>query len=194
VFWTGCRLNGLSLDELPSRGQFHQHLTRAFFVQKFVQSQTLSREKLLKRLSCKKRAHKTLMKLTLRGSKVILSPVSFIIQPCNDACPGIIILQNHNYRCFCLGLQVEMGESVSESLGGRVQWFQKHFVYALILRIRENGKKCRLQRNFVFWNIFSSRYNGFYSQSGLMVKIFPENMNSEIVQPLFNVGNRWEQT
>jgi len=26
--------------------QFHQHFTRAFFVQKFVQSQTLSREKI----------------------------------------------------------------------------------------------------------------------------------------------------
>ncbi len=32
-------------------GQFHQYFTRTFFVQKFVQSQTLSREKLLKRLS-----------------------------------------------------------------------------------------------------------------------------------------------
>jgi len=37
---------------------------RAFFIQKFVQSQTLSREKLLNLLSYKKCAHKMLMKLT----------------------------------------------------------------------------------------------------------------------------------
>jgi len=36
----------------------------AFFVQKFVQSQILSREKLLKRLSYEKCVHKRLMKLT----------------------------------------------------------------------------------------------------------------------------------
>jgi len=39
---------------------FYLHI----FVQKFVQSQTLSREKLLKRLSYEKFAHKMLMKLT----------------------------------------------------------------------------------------------------------------------------------
>jgi len=48
----------------PSRGQFHQHFTREFFVPKFVQSQTVSREKLPKRLSYEKGECKTLMKLT----------------------------------------------------------------------------------------------------------------------------------
>jgi hypothetical protein len=33
-----------------SYGQFQQHFTRAFFARKFVQSQTLSNKKLLKRL------------------------------------------------------------------------------------------------------------------------------------------------
>jgi len=47
-----------------TRSQFHQQFTLTFFVQKFVQSQTLSREKLLKRLSYKKCEHKMLMKLT----------------------------------------------------------------------------------------------------------------------------------
>ncbi len=46
------------------RCQFHQHFTRKFFVRKFVQSQTLSREKLPKRLWYKKGARKMLMKLT----------------------------------------------------------------------------------------------------------------------------------
>jgi len=41
--------------------QFHQHFTRAFFVQKIIQSQTLSREK---HFRTKKRARKMLMKLT----------------------------------------------------------------------------------------------------------------------------------
>jgi hypothetical protein len=35
--------------EIEALGQFHQYFTRVFLVQKFVQSQTLSREKLLKR-------------------------------------------------------------------------------------------------------------------------------------------------
>jgi len=39
---------------LVSLGQFHQYFTRPFFVQKFVQSQTLSREKLHNWLSYKK--------------------------------------------------------------------------------------------------------------------------------------------
>jgi len=47
-----------------TRCQFHQHFIRAFFIQKFVQSQKLTREKLLKRLSYKKCARKMLMKLT----------------------------------------------------------------------------------------------------------------------------------
>jgi len=33
------------VDKIELSGQFHQRFTRAFFVQKFVQSQTLSREK-----------------------------------------------------------------------------------------------------------------------------------------------------
>jgi len=49
-----------------SDGQFHQHFTLTFFVRKFVQSQTLSREKLLNLLAYKKCAHKMLMKLTPR--------------------------------------------------------------------------------------------------------------------------------
>ncbi len=44
--------------------QFHQHLTCAFFVRKLIQSQTLSREKLLKILSYEKCMRKMLMKLT----------------------------------------------------------------------------------------------------------------------------------
>jgi len=47
-----------------NRSQFYQHFTSAFFVRKFVQSQTLSREKLLNSLSYKKYASETLMKLT----------------------------------------------------------------------------------------------------------------------------------
>ena len=43
---------------------FNNILRTHFFVQKFIQSQTLSREKLLKRLSYEKFAHKMLMKLT----------------------------------------------------------------------------------------------------------------------------------
>jgi len=46
------------------RGQFQQHFTRTFFVQKFIQSQTLSREKVPKSLSYEKWTHKMLMKLT----------------------------------------------------------------------------------------------------------------------------------
>jgi len=49
---------------LSIRCQFQQHFMRNFFVQKFAQSQTLSREKLLKRISHEKGACKTLMKLT----------------------------------------------------------------------------------------------------------------------------------
>jgi len=45
-------------------GQFHQHFRRAFFVWKLVQSQTLNREKLLKRLWKEKCLRKMLMKLT----------------------------------------------------------------------------------------------------------------------------------
>jgi len=44
--------------------QFHQYFTHSFFVRKLVQIQTLSREKLLKRLSKEKCARKMLMKLT----------------------------------------------------------------------------------------------------------------------------------
>jgi hypothetical protein len=47
-----------------TRGQFDQHFTLKFFAQKFIQSQTLSREKLPKRLSYKKGMQKMLMKLT----------------------------------------------------------------------------------------------------------------------------------
>jgi len=35
----------------PRDHQFHQHFTRAFFAQKFAQSQTPSKEKMLERLS-----------------------------------------------------------------------------------------------------------------------------------------------
>jgi len=54
---------------VQTNGQFHQQITRAFFVRKFIQSKTLSREKLLKRLSNKKCVRKTLMKLTLRAEQ-----------------------------------------------------------------------------------------------------------------------------
>jgi len=47
-----------------SCSQFHLCFTSAFFVWKFVLSQTLSREKLLKRLLYKKGARKTLIKST----------------------------------------------------------------------------------------------------------------------------------
>jgi len=49
---------------LPPRRQFHQHFTCAFFVRKFVQSKTLSREKLLNLLLYEKCSCKMLMKLT----------------------------------------------------------------------------------------------------------------------------------
>jgi len=45
-------------------GQFHQHFKRAFFVRKYVQSLTINRKKLLKRLSYQQCARKMLMKLT----------------------------------------------------------------------------------------------------------------------------------
>jgi len=48
----------------PFRGQINQHFMRAFFVRKFVHSQTLNREKLLKRIFYKKFGRKMLMKLT----------------------------------------------------------------------------------------------------------------------------------
>ncbi len=51
-------------DEFYRRSWFNQCFTHAFFIQKFVQSQTLSREKLLKRLLYKKCSRKILMKLT----------------------------------------------------------------------------------------------------------------------------------
>jgi len=54
----------VKIDSFESFGLFHQQIMWPFFVRKFVQSQTLSREKLLKRLSYKKCARKTLMKLT----------------------------------------------------------------------------------------------------------------------------------
>ncbi len=59
-------VKGLQLtDELGKiRCQFNQHFTPKFFVQMFVQSQTLGRENLPKRLSYEKSTHKTLMKLT----------------------------------------------------------------------------------------------------------------------------------
>jgi hypothetical protein len=44
------RTKNLLVIEVDFLCQFHQHFTQEFFVQKFVQSQTLSREKLLKRL------------------------------------------------------------------------------------------------------------------------------------------------
>jgi len=52
----------LRVDEIDPWSQFHQ---RAFFLRKFVQSQTLSSEKLLNLLSYKKCERKRLMKLTL---------------------------------------------------------------------------------------------------------------------------------
>jgi len=57
----------MHLPNTTTRSQFHQHFMCAFLVQKFVQSQTLSREKLLKRLLYEKCARKMLMKLTLDG-------------------------------------------------------------------------------------------------------------------------------
>jgi len=50
-----------------------------FFVQKFVQSQTLSREKLLKRLTYKKCVHKKLMKLTPGPNSLPVSGPSVLV-------------------------------------------------------------------------------------------------------------------
>jgi len=51
-------------EVLNTQCQFHQHFMHAIFVKMFVQSQTPSREKLLKRLLYEKWACKMLMKLT----------------------------------------------------------------------------------------------------------------------------------
>ncbi len=47
-----CKRNliATAMNEKVARSRFHQHFTCKFFVRKFVQSQTLSREKRLKRL------------------------------------------------------------------------------------------------------------------------------------------------
>jgi hypothetical protein len=73
-------------------GQFHQNFTHEFFVQKFVQSQTLSREKLPKRLSCKKGALKTL-KLKLTPGKVGHSFVGETVYAYNSMCWRVCILR-----------------------------------------------------------------------------------------------------
>jgi hypothetical protein len=55
------------VDEIGNRSQFHQHFTRAFFVQNFGTKNpkhNVIREKLLNSLSYEKRAFKMLMKLT----------------------------------------------------------------------------------------------------------------------------------
>jgi len=62
--WANCAIYCWKLSSWWYWGRFHQHFTCAFFVQKFIQSQTLSREKLLKGLSYEKYLHKMLMKLT----------------------------------------------------------------------------------------------------------------------------------
>ncbi len=53
------------IDVMPFRGQFHQHLTRAFFVRIFCQRQNVTRKSLQKGRSYEKSEQKTLMKLTL---------------------------------------------------------------------------------------------------------------------------------
>ncbi len=58
-----CQMRTKIWQQTLSCRQFHHCFTGAFFVRKFVQSQTLSREKLLKRLLYKKGDHKMLMKL-----------------------------------------------------------------------------------------------------------------------------------
>ena len=67
IFWNGQlfwhsreKCARIFVGEIDSCSQFHQHFTRAFFVQKFVQSQNVTR----KRRSYKKCAQKTLMKVT----------------------------------------------------------------------------------------------------------------------------------
>jgi len=52
------------VTKIKTWSQFHQHFTRPFFVQKFFQSQTLSREKQQKKLLYEKCARKMLMKMT----------------------------------------------------------------------------------------------------------------------------------
>jgi len=44
--------NSIKKLVLAARCQFHQHFTRAFFIQKFVQSQTLGRGKTFERKIC----------------------------------------------------------------------------------------------------------------------------------------------
>jgi hypothetical protein len=60
-----------------SFSQFHQHFKHAFYLRKFVQSQTLSREKLLNLLSYIKCARKMLMKLTPPYLLILVTPAAF---------------------------------------------------------------------------------------------------------------------
>jgi len=62
-----CKSCSYSIGEIDTRGQFHQHFTRAFFWYPFAiksQSQTVIREKLHNSPLYKKRAYKMLVKLT----------------------------------------------------------------------------------------------------------------------------------
>jgi len=70
------------------RCQFHQHFTRKFFIQKFVQSQTLSREELLKRLLYKNCVRKMLMKLT--PVRQLFEENSKRFDPVMTECPSIL--------------------------------------------------------------------------------------------------------
>jgi len=63
-------------DERPKKvtetsHQFHQYFTLAFFVRRFLQSQTLSREKLLKRLSYKKCARKHVGEIDTKSRQML---------------------------------------------------------------------------------------------------------------------------
>jgi hypothetical protein len=52
------------ISNFVTLNKIHQHFMRTFFVQKFIQSQTQNREKLLNSILYEKCARKTSMKLT----------------------------------------------------------------------------------------------------------------------------------
>jgi len=67
IFWA-CKMRLVLSFHHESRCQFHQHFTRAFFVQIFCQSQNVTRKSCQNDVRTKNLYVKMLMKLTTEGS------------------------------------------------------------------------------------------------------------------------------
>ncbi len=132
--WANCATYCWKLSSWWYWGRFHQHFTCALFVQKFIQSQTLSREKLLKGLSCEKYLHKMLMKLTPEWH--------FSYQmPC--ACVIFLIWLKQPLK-LCIG---DNSCSSSSSQVGRGGWSRVEFTSCTQIRHSLNSILLRICNN-----------------------------------------------